>query len=195
MLMRRTFHSKFLSPKWLLLSCDGNAAPLVLGMGLLQTPSYLKVHFHQLVFLHEIVQPSCLQPGLCCLACLLKVNEDPQTLFGAVQRLSQSPVMVTGKKTLQKNHRMTATSCRAATTPSLPSQRLPPRTKSVTVVCPLVLAEGQFCATHARPAVSFSSPVPLEDKGQAAGRGVRLDMLLAEGGCGQGWGQCPGHVC
>lgn len=165
-------------------------------MGLLQTPpSYLKVHLHQLVFLHEIIQPSCLQPGLCCLASLLEVNEDPQTLFGAVQRLSQSPVMGTGKKTLQRNHRMPATSCRAATTPSLPSHRLALRSKSLTVACHLVLAEGQFCATHARPHVPFSSPVSLENKGQAEGRGVELDMLPAEGGCGQGCGQCPGDVC
>lgn len=75
------------------------------GMGLLQPPPpYLKVHFHQLIFFHKVVEPSCLQPGLCCFHSLLKVNEDPQTLFGAVQGLSQSPVMVTGKKPLQRNH-------------------------------------------------------------------------------------------
>lgn len=48
------------------------------GMGLLQPPPpYLKVHFHQLIFFHKVVEPSCLQPGLCCFHSLLKVNEDP----------------------------------------------------------------------------------------------------------------------
>lgn len=78
LLMRKL--SKFSSPKCLPLSHTALMGMQLarVGTGLPQTPPpYLEVHFHQLIFLHKVVEPSCLQPGLCRLASLLQVDEDP----------------------------------------------------------------------------------------------------------------------